>query len=35
MVRPMDMPLAIQATSAAVPMRHALPSLARLTTPSA
>jgi hypothetical protein len=31
-VRPMDVPSAIQTTSASVPMRHVLPSLALLTT---
>ena len=35
MARPVDVPSAIQATSASVPMRHVRPSLARLTTPSA
>jgi hypothetical protein len=35
MVRPMEVPLAIHATSASVPMRHVLPSLARATMPSA
>jgi hypothetical protein len=32
MVRPVDVLLAINATSASVPMRHVLPSLANLTT---
>jgi len=35
MVRPMDVPLAIHATSASVPIRHVLPSLARVTMPPA
>src|SRR5215471_9943975 len=35
MVGPMDVPLAIQATSASVPIRHVVPSLARLTVPPA
>jgi hypothetical protein len=35
MVRPVDVPLAIQAISASVPIRHVLPSLARVTMPSA
>jgi len=32
MVRPMDVPFTIQATSTSVPIRHVLPSLARLAT---
>jgi hypothetical protein len=35
MVRPREVPLAIHATSASVPMRHLLPSLARVTMPPA
>jgi hypothetical protein len=35
MVQPVDVPPAIHATSASVPMRHVLPSLALLTMPPA
>jgi hypothetical protein len=34
MVRSIEVPSAIHATSASVPIRHVLPSLARLTMPS-
>jgi hypothetical protein len=35
MIRLADVPSVIQATSASVPMRHVLPSLARVTIPPA
>jgi hypothetical protein len=35
MVRPIDVPLAIHATSASVPICHILPSLATLIMPAA
>jgi hypothetical protein len=35
MVWPMDVPSAIHATSTSVPIRHVLPSLARVTMPPA
>jgi hypothetical protein len=35
MVRPMDVPTAIHATSASVPIRHVPPSLVRVTMPRA